>query len=120
MYVTSGIQFIWVRLFVQAWHLHKGFVVIGFLVSTGAGGAIGVVLGPARIDMCGGFDTHDGRSKSMALICKFMVGASLGASMGLFALGAHLESLLAGDASAVSGNAGDYLIYVFWGGMFIM
>jgi len=120
MFVTSGIQFIWVRLFVNAWKLDKGFVVTGFLVSTGIGGVVGIIFGPPAVDRCGGFDNPEGRYQSLKLICKMMGGAIVGAAIGCFALSVHLQSSFSRDPQAISGYIRDPFIYVFWAGMFIL
>jgi len=83
MFQMSGIQFIWVRIFVEVWDLPKGFVTLMFLLVTGVGGGIGVAFGPAYIDRKGGFGTPPGvvsslralRSISMIAVAAGLIGA---------------------------------------------
>merc|ERR1712232_425477 len=71
MFVTSGVQFLWIRLFTLGWSIDKNTAVTGFLVATGVGGALGMVVGPQIIDKCGGFDDSSGKVRSLLLIVSF-------------------------------------------------
>lgn len=122
MFVTSGIQFVWIRLFVAAWGLQKAFVVQGLLISTGLGGAVGVVVGPKAIDWCGDFDKPQGRTRSLRLISCMMLLAALGASGSLAALFLQYRRLQAAGPTAhyAGWGQGDSLLYAAWFGVFVI
>jgi len=111
MFVTSGIQFLWVRLFMAAWGIGKGETVTGFLVSTGLGGAIGVVLGPQFIDKCGGFMTTAGRRSSLQFIVRLMLLSVAGAVVSIIDLAVKLNGVHWSDGMS---------LYLVWGSIFVI
>lgn len=76
MFTLSGITFLWVRVFMNAWGISKSLAVTGSLLSSGVGGALGVIVGPKAIDACGGFLDDGGRRASLKFICA-MISVSL-------------------------------------------
>lgn len=79
MLVASGITFLWVRFFVHAFAISKSSAVVGFLVSQGLGGVVGIAFGPLAIDRCGGFLDNDGRYRSLQFISAMMATSMSGA-----------------------------------------
>mmetsp|Transcript_43976 Transcript_43976/g.116253 ORF Transcript_43976/g.116253 Transcript_43976/m.116253 type:complete len:556 (-) Transcript_43976:92-1759(-) len=116
MFVTSGIQFLWVRLFMQAWGIGKGVTITGFLVTSGLGGAAGVAIGPRAIDRCGGFMSNEGRIGSLHFIVGVMGAASCGAiiSIGVLFLKWTTDSLGAPSSTHYM------LLYAIWGALFVL
>eukprot|EP00446_Apocalathium_sp_SHHI-4_P010471 CAMPEP_0177161256 /NCGR_PEP_ID=MMETSP0367-20130122/5265_1 /TAXON_ID=447022 ORGANISM="Scrippsiella hangoei-like, Strain SHHI-4" /NCGR_SAMPLE_ID=MMETSP0367 /ASSEMBLY_ACC=CAM_ASM_000362 /LENGTH=584 /DNA_ID=CAMNT_0018606969 /DNA_START=11 /DNA_END=1765 /DNA_ORIENTATION=- len=118
MFVTSGVQFLWVRVFMAAWGIGKGFAVTGFLISTGLGGTVGVVLGPQVIDRCGGFMTTGGRSKSLRFIRSMMSLSVLGAVACIVALTAKWQKGMLDNSPHDAANR--YLLYGVWLAIFVV
>eukprot|EP00928_Gymnodinium_smaydae_P092323 TRINITY_DN7617_c0_g1_i4.p1 TRINITY_DN7617_c0_g1~~TRINITY_DN7617_c0_g1_i4.p1 ORF type:complete len:537 (+),score=121.06 TRINITY_DN7617_c0_g1_i4:196-1611(+) len=117
LFVQSGIQFLWVRLFVAGWGLPKALVVSAFLVCTGSGGFLGVVYGPAAIDRCGGFGTALGISKSLRFIVYVVVVASAAAVASLAALAAKVV----GEGAQLGSQHGlDAAVLVLWAAVFVI
>lgn len=108
-YVISGIQYLWVRLF-MTWETNKNFVVMGFLLVTGLGGFLGVALGPMIIDSCGGVENAHGIKNSLAAIVKMQLLTVAGACVVFFGLMWRLQS------------AADHFtsMYICWFGCFVM
>lgn len=117
MFMTSGIQFLWVRLFGGLWGLAKGSVVAAFLGVTGIGGLLGVVVGPTVIDSCGGFQDQPGRVKTLSLIVGAASITCLGAGVTAAGLELRLRSLEQGtaadgpDLALVLSLAGCFIIF---------
>merc|ERR1712178_118460 len=44
-FVTSGMQFTWIRIFTGVWHLNKNEAVLSFLVVIALGSVIGIYAG---------------------------------------------------------------------------
>eukprot|EP00929_Paragymnodinium_shiwhaense_P105279 TRINITY_DN70219_c0_g1_i1.p1 TRINITY_DN70219_c0_g1~~TRINITY_DN70219_c0_g1_i1.p1 ORF type:complete len:629 (-),score=134.59 TRINITY_DN70219_c0_g1_i1:91-1977(-) len=127
MFMISGIQFLWVRVFVEVWGLEKGFVVSGFLLSTGGGGVLGVIFGPIAIDRCGSFSMTVGRRKALMFIATMMICAATGSATALAALYMRLQRLGApgtlGNGSGEHSPGGvesDGLFYAVWLGCLIV
>eukprot|EP00929_Paragymnodinium_shiwhaense_P051543 TRINITY_DN25920_c0_g2_i4.p1 TRINITY_DN25920_c0_g2~~TRINITY_DN25920_c0_g2_i4.p1 ORF type:complete len:557 (-),score=57.97 TRINITY_DN25920_c0_g2_i4:210-1880(-) len=104
-YVVSAIQFLWVRVFVEAYGLHKDEVVLAFLGVTGSGGLCGVLLGPRIIDYVGGFDTASARFASTSATSWMLAVALLGAVV------TGIGMQLAGTASVAVSWAGCIMVY---------
>lgn len=116
MFVTSGIQFMWVRLFMDAWGIGKSLAVSGLLLSTGLGGALGVLLGPRAIDRCGGFMDCEGRCKSLMFIACMMSASMCGALVGIAVLCAKWHFGSYGHTSGYN----DPLLMIIWGAIFVI
>lgn len=43
-YINAGLAFIWIRLYMSLWTLHKQVSVVSFLIVTGVGGAMGIAV----------------------------------------------------------------------------
>merc|ERR1712151_905872 len=82
MFQMSGIQSLWVRVFVQIWDLNKNPVTFAFLVVSGLGGGIGLALGPRYIDRGGGFGTPFGVVKTLKFIGNVSIVAALAGAWG--------------------------------------
>mmetsp|Transcript_10923 Transcript_10923/g.34134 ORF Transcript_10923/g.34134 Transcript_10923/m.34134 type:complete len:412 (-) Transcript_10923:6-1241(-) len=65
MFEVSGIQFLWVRFFVDVWSLDKSWVTTMYLLVAGVGGGIGIAVGPIYIDRLGGYSTAVGLMRTM-------------------------------------------------------
>lgn len=86
MFVTSGVQFYWIRMFLEVWGLDKQAVTLLFLVVTGIGGGVGIAFGPPYIDRRGGFGTDVGVYRSLASLRLFALVACAAASVGICAM----------------------------------
>lgn len=91
LFINSGVQFLWVRLFVQGpFMINKNLVVTGFLVITGVGSFIGVLLGPRIIDSHGGYGDKIGRYVSLVLLKRMTAVAAFGAGMAMFGISVRM------------------------------
>lgn len=91
MFVLSGIQFLWVRVFVEVWGLDKSHVTLAFLLISGIGGGVGIAFGPRHIDKLGGFGNATGVVRSLRELRKFSLLAVLGGFVGIVCLYAKLK-----------------------------
>jgi len=91
-FFNSGAQFIWTRMFVEGpWGLNKNYVVIAFLVVTGLGSAIGVLLGPSIVDRFGGYADDLGRYNSLKILRAFSFVAAIAATIAIFAVSMRMH-----------------------------
>lgn len=109
MFVMSGVQFLWVRIYMQSWGITKSNAVTGFLLCNGVGGAIGVAVGPRVIDRCGGFADAQGRWRSLQFIVCMMLCSVLG---GITNIGV-LAAKCAGGALG-SSESSLVLLWISW------
>merc|ERR1712129_460885 len=110
----SGIQFLWVRVFVQIWDLNKNPVTFAFLVVSGLGGGIGLVLGPRYIDRGGGFGTPFGVVKTLKFIGNVSIVAALAGAWGAACL---LGKLISEDQAA---SGVDHWLWMIWAAVFLI
>jgi len=118
MFVQSGIQFLWVRVFVSVWKLPKNFVTLMFLVVTGIGGGIGIGFGPSYVDKIGGFGTAPGVMKSLGVLSNFASTASLAGIAAIVAL--YCKNRAVDDFSNPIGLSGDAWLWLVWVAIFFM
>lgn len=116
MFVLSGIQFLWVRLFVEVWGLNKIVVTVMLLVVTGVGGVLGIVVGPLRIDRLGGFGNAADVLRSLQELRKFSLIAVLG---GIVGIGCLYGKLRGKDAGYVRAWGDHWLWFLFIAVFFI-
>eukprot|EP00429_Kryptoperidinium_foliaceum_P062653 CAMPEP_0176078712 /NCGR_PEP_ID=MMETSP0120_2-20121206/39363_1 /TAXON_ID=160619 /ORGANISM="Kryptoperidinium foliaceum, Strain CCMP 1326" /LENGTH=457 /DNA_ID=CAMNT_0017412459 /DNA_START=1 /DNA_END=1371 /DNA_ORIENTATION=+ len=116
MFVTSGVQFMWARVFMDAWGVPKGVAITSQLVSMGFGGFLGVLVGPNAIDRCGGFLDAEGRIKSLELIVGMMSAAMLGSLAAIAALCAKWHAGTFGATTAPH----DLLLGAVWFALFLV
>mmetsp|Transcript_148897 Transcript_148897/g.285230 ORF Transcript_148897/g.285230 Transcript_148897/m.285230 type:complete len:501 (-) Transcript_148897:16-1518(-) len=74
-FVVSGLQFMWIRMFVTLWSLQKSVSVLSFLVISAAGGGIGVALGSHQE----AGDAASCRGPALVFIWNALLSASCGA-----------------------------------------
>eukprot|EP00929_Paragymnodinium_shiwhaense_P009028 TRINITY_DN11304_c0_g1_i1.p1 TRINITY_DN11304_c0_g1~~TRINITY_DN11304_c0_g1_i1.p1 ORF type:complete len:669 (+),score=98.85 TRINITY_DN11304_c0_g1_i1:138-2144(+) len=110
MFECSGIQFLWVRVFVEVWGLDKNWVTLAFLLVTGVGGGIGVAFGPSYIDKQGGFNTPPGVVHSLRCLFRFQL---LAASAGMWGVACLYGKLRALD-SGIWREWGDHWLWILW------
>lgn len=108
MFEVAGIQYIWVRVFVQLWGLSKNYVTLMYLIVAGVGGGVGVAFGPAYIDRKGGYGTMPGIVRSLALLQQLAFGAAVSGALGTACLYGKLKS------ENTSGGWGDAWLYFTW------
>lgn len=107
-FFTSGTQFVWVRTFIEGpWTLNKNYAVTSFLVVTGAGSVVGVLLGPRIIDLRGGYSDAGGRVKTLRLLLVFALLAVVGASAAVLAIGLRMRI-------GATSNVWDPLLWMLW------
>lgn len=116
MFTASGITFLWVRFFVSSWGLGKGFAVVGFLITQGVGGVVGIALGPQAIDKCGGFLDPMGRYRSLKFISTMMGIATVGAYV---TFGTTMLKWRDGTLGDPEPN-GSSLLWVIWVALFVL
>lgn len=114
-FVTSGVQFLWVRVFINVWGVSKSGAVTAFLLSTGLGGLSGVLIGPRAIDHCGGFIDKQGRWNSLKFIACMMWTSVCGALVCLIVLFAKCH------AGTLGSSLSDFwLLQVIWLAHFVI
>jgi len=112
-FINSGIQFIWVRLFVEgAWTLDKSLVTVAFLVVTGAGSFVGVALGPILVDKYGGYEDDEGKARSLRILVRITSICTFGALIAVIAVLCHFAFSAAADKSAMN-----LWIWMMWFGV---
>merc|ERR550532_1728403 len=111
MFEMSGIQFLWVRVFVEVWRLNKNWVTLMFLLVTGAGGGIGLALGPSYIDKHGGFNACPGVKRSLGILQKFSIVSAVAGVLGIGCLYGKLRS----RDSGIWHRFGDHWLWMTWG-----
>mmetsp|Transcript_82323 Transcript_82323/g.266549 ORF Transcript_82323/g.266549 Transcript_82323/m.266549 type:complete len:756 (+) Transcript_82323:102-2369(+) len=116
MFVMSGIQFLWVRVFVEVWDLDKNAVTLIFLLVTGIGGGIGIAVGPRRIDRLGGFGSAAGVVRSLQELRSFSVIAVFGGVVGI----ACLYGKLRGKDSGYLRAWGDHWLWLLFIAVFFI
>jgi hypothetical protein len=114
---TSGIQFVWVRLFTEGWEVSKPVAVASLLTTMGIGGSLGVAIGPCALDRCAGFDTAEGRRKATLFMAAMMGAAAGSAVVGLYSLRMRFEQLETHDDAML---ASDFYASMFTVCIFIM
>mmetsp|Transcript_85513 Transcript_85513/g.275883 ORF Transcript_85513/g.275883 Transcript_85513/m.275883 type:complete len:732 (-) Transcript_85513:91-2286(-) len=119
MFVLSGIQFLWVRVFVEVWGLDKSHVTLAFLLISGIGGGVGIALGPRHIDKLGGFGNATGVVRSLRELRKFSLIAVLGGFVGIVCLYAKLKDTDYRSSMLDSNDRWPWLLFValtlIWG-----
>mmetsp|Transcript_52225 Transcript_52225/g.167401 ORF Transcript_52225/g.167401 Transcript_52225/m.167401 type:complete len:647 (+) Transcript_52225:90-2030(+) len=116
MFQMSGIQFLWVRVFVDVWHLNKNWVTLMFLVVSGAGGGIGIALGPSYIDRRGGFSTPSGVRRSLRVLQRISIASAVAGIVGIGCLYGKLKSKDAG----IWKRFGDHWLWMTWGAILLI
>lgn len=90
---NSGVQFIWTRTFVEGpWQLNKNIVVVAFILVTGVGSFLGVILGPTIVDKHGGYADDVGKHRSLGLLLRFSAMAVVFAGIASFAVVKRMQS----------------------------
>lgn len=86
-FFISGCQYIWTRTFVMGpWRINKNYVVVSFLVVTGAGSGLGVSLGPYFVDRSGGYSTEVGKYRTLSLMLRFILVAAAFAAISVITI----------------------------------
>jgi hypothetical protein len=116
MFVMSGIQFLWVRVFVEVWGLNKNFVTLMFLLVTGIGGGLGIAMGPAYIDKRGGFSRAPGTLISLQTVRSFSTIAAVGGICGAACLYGKMRSLDQGYLH----EWGDHWLWLMFAAVFLI
>jgi len=116
MFQMSGIQFLWVRVFVEIWGLNKNHVTIAFLVVTAMGGGIGLGLGPRYIDRRGGFGTPPGVVKTLRVLGKVSIVAALAGAWGI----ACLVGKVISKDQGFWRQWGDHWLWMLWGAILLI
>lgn len=116
MFEMSGIQFLWVRVFVEVWGLHKNAVTLAFLLVSGIGGGIGIAFGPRYIDRGGGYDASPGVVKSLQSLSQISVVAALAGIAGVACLLFKLRSLDQGHSRTWD----DHWLWMTWASILLI
>jgi len=111
-FVLSGVQFLWVQVFDEAFGIDKNVAVSAFLAATGVGGLFGVAVGPVVVDRAGGLDAPAGRASSLRAIAAMLC-------LGVLGSGLSLSGLL-WRAVRLSGPAPVGSIALAWGGCLLV
>lgn len=86
MLVQNGVNFFWIRLFVDVFRINKNYVTIALIVVCGLGGGVGLGVGPAYIDRGGGYSTPQGVQNTLKAIRLFSSIAGLAGAFGCICL----------------------------------
>eukprot|EP00933_Yihiella_yeosuensis_P027617 TRINITY_DN21525_c0_g3_i1.p1 TRINITY_DN21525_c0_g3~~TRINITY_DN21525_c0_g3_i1.p1 ORF type:complete len:502 (+),score=101.61 TRINITY_DN21525_c0_g3_i1:32-1507(+) len=116
MFQMSGIQFLWVRVFVEVWELDKSMVTLMFLLVTGIGGGIGIALGPGYIDRAGGYSDPPGVVRTLGILQRF---CSVSAIAGMVGAGCLYGRLRGKDAGYWHGW-GDHWLWLTFAAVFFI
>jgi len=111
-FVFNGVQFLWIRVFVEAFEIDKSVAVTAFLIITGCGGTCGTFVGPVMLDCVGDLDTPSGRVSTLKAIVNILYVAML--SAGLCIAG------LLWRAAQLSGPVPPGSIALAWGGYLLV
>jgi len=120
MFEVSGIQFLWIRIFVELWNLDKSWVTLMFLIVTGLGGGVGIAFGPAYIDKGGGFSAPPGVVKSLGVLQNFSVVGAAAGLWGILSLYGKLHTHKQLEVDTILGHAGDVWLWMIWASIFIV
>lgn len=110
MFVMSGVQFLWVRVYIHGWGIDKNWAVTSCLVCNGVGGALGVAIGPRVIDRCGGFADQRGRWRSLKFIACMLAICVCGGATNIAVLVAKCHAGTLG-----TGGLSSTLLWASWG-----
>jgi len=113
MFQVSGIQFLWVRFFVGTWNLNKSWITTMYLLIAGAGGGIGIALGPAYIDKMGGYKSAYAMARSIRSLEVFNLVACLFACVGIFCVVFRVY-VKDGSTENTWGDWGDIWLWLLW------
>lgn len=118
-FINSGIQFIWVRFFVEgAWTLDKNLVTVAFLIVTGVGSFVGVALGPMLVDKFGGYEDDEGKARSLRILVRITSICTFGALIAVIAVLCHFVWQETDPIKAVAAKKEMNLwIWVMWFGV---
>eukprot|EP00929_Paragymnodinium_shiwhaense_P012542 TRINITY_DN11981_c0_g1_i1.p1 TRINITY_DN11981_c0_g1~~TRINITY_DN11981_c0_g1_i1.p1 ORF type:complete len:712 (+),score=189.87 TRINITY_DN11981_c0_g1_i1:125-2260(+) len=115
MFQTSAIQFLWNRVFSAVWpELSLNWVTLMCLVVSGAGGGVGIALGPRFIDKRGGFGTPPGVVRSLQALYWFQILAAVGGVLGCMSVYGKLHS------QQPAGEWGDGWLWFCWASIFLI
>lgn len=105
-FVNSGMQFMWIRLFMALWSESKNVAVISLLIISGGGGAVGMLMSSWHEPV----SDAAGRRQTIAFILKAFFCALIGAVL----------TLVACDWQLVESTAPDYRVLgLAWIGIFM-
>eukprot|EP00928_Gymnodinium_smaydae_P094342 TRINITY_DN7907_c0_g1_i2.p1 TRINITY_DN7907_c0_g1~~TRINITY_DN7907_c0_g1_i2.p1 ORF type:complete len:562 (-),score=108.96 TRINITY_DN7907_c0_g1_i2:167-1852(-) len=81
-FVTSGISFLWQNTVQNIWNFDNAESFSAFLLSTGVGGLLGVILGPKFFDgRLGGFQDPTGKALCLLWCKRFMLIAAISGTL---------------------------------------
>jgi len=110
-FVLNGVQFLWIRVFVEAFGIDKNMAVTVFLTITACGGGCGTFVGPFVLDRVGDLNTPNGRVSTLKAIVSILHVAMLGAGLCIAGL-LWRAAQLGGPVPAGS-------LVLAWGGFFL-